>query len=124
MATGKDTNFDNAGRAVNVDLTYTVEAEQVAYIDGFLGLTNRSGDSGDTIALTADHQAYQFTVPTTLAVSKGDTVYVDVTDLTGHIPDDTAYSTSSGANKVALFKALEDKDANHCVTGILLPEGV
>ena len=124
MATGKSTYLDNGGSAVNVDLRYTVEAEQVAYVDGFLGITVRSGDSGDTIALTTDHQAYQFTVPSTLSVSKGQTVYVDVTDLTGHIPDDTAYSTSSGANKVALFKALENKDANHCVTGILLPEGV
>lgn len=123
MATGKSTHFDNAGRAVNVDLLYSVEAEQVAYVDGFLGITNNSGDSGDTIALTVDSQAYQFTVPSTLSVVKGNTVYVTIADLTGHIPDDTAYSTTAGVGKVALFKALEDKDVNNNVIGILLPEG-
>lgn len=124
MATGENTYFDNAGRSVEVDLTSTVAANQVAYVDGFLGISAQSGDSGDSVALLVDRQAYQFTVPSTLSVSKGDTVYVDVTDLTGHIPDTTAYSTSSGTNKVALFKALEAKDSSHNVIGILLPEGV
>lgn len=122
--TGEDTCLDNDGKSIDVDLSYTVLANQVAYIEGFLGITGRSGDSGDMIALNIDQRAYQFTVPSTLSVSKGDTVYVTVADLTGHTPDDTAYTTSSGAGNVALFKALEDKDANNVVRGILLPEGV
>lgn len=121
---GENTYLDNDGKAVDVSLLYTVDSMQVAYVEGWLGINNRSGNSGDAAVLTIDRRAYQFTVPSGLSVSKGDTVYIDMSDLTGHIPDDTAYSTTSGADKKALFKALEDKDANHVVTGILLPEGV
>ena len=124
MATGESTHHDNAGRSVEVDLTSTVAAHQVAYVDGWLGITAAAGDSGNSIALITDRQAYQFTVPAALSVSKGDTVYIDTTDLTGHLPDESGYATSSGANLVALFKAIEDKDANDNVIGILLPEGV
>jgi len=124
MATGENTYHDNAGRSVDVDLLYTVAAHQVAYVDGFLGISAADGDSGDSVALITDHQVYQFTVPTALAVSKGDTVYIDTTDLTGHLPDESGYAKASGANLVALFKAIEDQDANDCVRGILLPEGV
>ena len=126
MATGQDTWFDSGGEAVTVTLTSSVLGNnQVVYVEGWLGLSNRAGDSGDQIALTIDHNVYQFSVPAGLSVSKGDSVYVDVTDVTGHIPDDTAYSTTGGANKVALFKAVSDKDAtSHMVLGILLPEGV
>ena len=124
MATGENTYHDNGGRSVEVDLTSTVAAHQVAYVDGWLGIAAGAGDSGDSVALIADHQAYQFTVPTALAVEKGDTVYVDITDLTGHLPDGTGYAKASGSNLVALFKAIEALDANDHVIGILLPEGV
>lgn len=124
MASGQDTYFDNDGKSVDVTLSHTVDSDQVAYVEGFLGILVRSGDSGDAAVLNIDRRAYQFTVPSGLSVSKGQTVYVDITDLTGHVPDDSAYSTTSGANKIALFKALEDKDANHVVIGILLPAGV
>jgi len=123
MATGTSTHFDNAGRAVNVDLLYSVEAEQVAYVDGFLGITNRSGDSGDVIALTVDNQVYQFTFPAGLTAVKGDTVYIDTAQVTGHIPDEAGYSTSPGSGLVALCKLVEDKDASNNAMGILLPEG-
>lgn len=118
--TGKQTHFNSDGKAVQVALQYTVEAEQIAYVEGWLGRTNESGDSGDYIALNVGMAEYQFTVPSLLSVSKGDIVYVDITDLTGHIPDESAYSTTADGSKVALFKATSDKDANNVVTGVLL----
>jgi len=116
---GQWSEFESDGKAVNVTLSYTTPAKQVAVVEGFLGITNEAGVSGEVVALTQDRREYQFTVPSTLTVNKGDTVYVDTTDTTGHIPDDTAYSTTSGSNS-PLFKATSAKDANNCVTGILL----
>ncbi len=124
MATGDNTWFNSDGKSVEVDLLYTVTNMQVAYIEGFLGIAVGAGDSGDTVALTIDRREYQFTVPAGLSVGKGATVYIDTTDLTGHTPDDTGYATSSGANLVALFKAVTAKDGNNVCRGILLPEGV
>jgi hypothetical protein len=48
-------------------------------------------------------------------------------DVTEHVIPDSAYSTTSGAGKVALLKATADEVSygdNVMVTGILLPEGV
>jgi plastocyanin len=122
---GENTYFDNDGKAVNVTLSYETEALAVAYVDGFLGITATSGESGDEIALTIDRRAYQFTVPASLDVSKGDTVYIILANVDiDHEPPDDAYTTTSGAGRKALFKAIEDKDSNNVVVGILLPEGV
>lgn len=121
MTVGKSVYKESDGQAVNVDLLYTVEALQLAVVDGWLGVTMESGDSGDTIAMeVASGVERQFEVPSTLSVSKGDIVYIEVADLTGHTPDDTAYGTSAGAGKVAFFKATAAKDANDIVTGITL----
>lgn len=120
MAVGKQVHFESDGKAVNVNLLYTVEKGMVAVVDGWLGITGESGDSGDVIALIADDREYQFEVPSTLDVAKGAIVYLEVADLTGHTPDDSAYSTSAGSGKVAFFKATAAKDANNIVTGIML----
>lgn len=124
MATGDNTLFQSDGKSVDADLLHTVSANQIIYVDGFLGISVTAGESGETVALNIDRREYQFTVPAALDVSKGDTVYIDTTDLTGHIPDESGYATSSGANTIALFKATSDKDGNNVVTGLLLPEGV
>ena len=117
---GENSYLESDGKAVDVDLSYTVGKDQVAVVEGWLGVAMGSGDSGDTIALGVDDREYQFTVPSGLSVSKGDIVFIEVADLTGHVPDDTAYSTSAGAGKVAFFKATADKDANDVVTGVML----
>ena len=117
---GQNTYLESDGKSVSVTLSATVSKNQVAYVEGFLGITNLDGDSGDVISLSVDRREYQFTVPSTLSVSKAATVYVDVTDLTGHIPDDTAYYTATGSNRVALFKATAAKDSNNVVTGLLI----
>lgn len=120
MTTGAGSYLESDGKSVNVDLNYTVVKDQVAVVDGWLGICASDGESDDTIALIVDMREYQFTVPTTLEVAKGDIVYVEVADVTGHTPDDTAYGTTAGSGKVAFFKATAAKDANHCVTGIML----
>lgn len=119
MATG-DTFFESDGKAVNVDLLYEVSKGQLAVVDGWLGIAGADGESGDQIALIVDDREYQFEVPANLSVSKGDIVYIEVADLTGHDVDATAYGTTAGAGKVALFKATSDKDTNNIVTGIML----
>jgi hypothetical protein len=116
---GADTHLESDGDAVNVDLTATVTAKQVALVEGWLGITGTAGESGDTIALDISPREYQFTVPTALAVVKGDKIYIEVADLTGHTPDDTAYSKTAGAGKVLFFKATSDQDDNDLVFGIL-----
>jgi hypothetical protein len=112
--------LESDGKAVNVDLLYTVAKGAVIYTEGWLGLAGSDGDSGDTIALVCDDREYQFEVPAGLSVSKGDIVYITVATVTGHYPDDEAYGTSAGAGKIAFFKATADKDANNVVTGIML----
>jgi hypothetical protein len=119
---GEDTHKESDGRAVTVALSYTIESNMVVYAQGFLGISARSGDSGDSVALSIDRQEYQFTVPSGLSVSKGDIVRLDTTAITGtHIPPDAAYNKNAlSATNINLFKATSDKDANHVVTGILL----
>lgn len=117
---GAVTWFESDGKAVNVDLTATVAKGAVIVVDGWLGIAGAAGDSGDTIALVADNREYQFKVPAGLSVSKGDIVYITVATITGHYPDDEAYTTSAGAGHLAFFKATADKDAANIVTGIML----
>lgn len=119
MPSGELTYFESDGKSVDVTLSFTVEALQVAYVEGFLGIVNQRGDSGDLTSLNIDGREYQFTVPEDLALVKGDICYITVADLTGHIPDDTAYTNTAGAGKVPLFKATMDQVGTLC-TGILL----
>lgn len=117
---GSSTYFESDGKAVNVDLLYEVAKGAVIVAEGWLGIAGSDGDSGDTIALIADNREYQFEVPAGLSVSKGNIVYLTIATITGHYPDDEAYTTSAGAGKIAFFKATADKDANNIVTGIML----
>jgi plastocyanin len=112
--------FESDGAAVTVTLSAAVVKNQVAVVQGWVGITAAAGANGETIALVTTPREYQFTVPAALAVSKGDVVYLDVTDVTGHTPDSTALYTAAGSNRIRLFKATRAKDANNIVTGILL----
>ena len=122
MAAGDNTYFEGDGKSVEVDLTSTVNTGQLAYVDSWLGIANESGDSGDSITLSVDEREYQLTVPTALAVVKGEYIWIDVTDLTGHIPDSTAYYKATGSNRVRFFKATSDQDANDIVTVKMLQQ--
>lgn len=117
-----DTYYESDGQAVNVDLTYSVTARDLVVVQSWVGVAVETGESGDTIALDISGVERQLQVPASLSVSKGATIYLEVADLTGHTPDDTAYSTSSGAGKIALMKATAAKDASNIVTGIMFPK--
>ena len=113
---------DSDGHAVQRTLTATVGEHQLACDGVWAGINVEGGDSGDLRAWIVDDGIYQWYVPDALSVSDGDIVYLEIADITGNIPDDTAYSTSSGAGKIPLFKALEAKvtaggSGNHYVTG-------
>lgn len=118
---GETTYFESDGKAVNVTLNAgNVVKGAVIVADGWVGIAGEDAESGDTLALICDDREYQFLVPAGLAVAKGAIVYITVATITGHYPDDEAYTTSAGAGKVALFKATAAKDANNIVTGIML----
>lgn len=121
MATGELSYKESDGLAVNVNLLYTVAALQVAVVDGWLGVAMEDGESGEIIALDISRIERQFTIPAGLDPAVGAIVYIEVADLTGHTPDDSAYSTSAGAGKVAFYKATAAKDGNNVQTGIVLP---
>jgi len=104
----------NTGKALEVAFTSAVADGELAYIDGWLGMNVRDVESGDTGILDIEPAQWDVLLPTGLSLSKGDEIWVDVTDLTGHIPDDTAFSTSAGANKVRWAKAMTAQDG---VTG-------
>jgi hypothetical protein len=114
------TFFESDGKAVNVALLYAVAAGTVIYAEGWLGVAGESGLSGETIALIADDREYQFHVPAGLTVTKGLIVYITVATVTGHYPDDEAYTTTAGAGKWAFFKATSAKDTNNIVTGVMI----
>lgn len=120
---GENTYKESDGNSVVVALSYTVDKGDVVVAEGWIGIANADGDSGEQIALSVDDAEYQLTVPAGLTVNKGDIVYVTIADLTGHIPDDTAYTTSAGAGKVAFLKATAAKDANNVVLGIMIARG-
>ncbi len=112
--------FESDGLAVNTLATYTVAKGSLVYIESWLGIAGADADSGESVAVIVDDREYQFSVPAGLSVAKGATVYITVATVTGHYPDDEAYTTSAGAGKIALFKATAAKDANNIVTGIML----
>lgn len=115
-----DTFFNSDGKATDVTLTAAVIKGRVIVAQGWVGIAGENGAIGDTIALVCDDREYQFIVPAGLTVNKGDIVYITIATITGHYPDDAAYTTAAGAGKVALFKATAAKDANNMVTGTML----
>lgn len=117
---GSAGGLESDGKAVNVLLTATVVKGAVIVVEGWLGIAGGNGVSGATIALICDDREYRIKVPAGLTVTKGLILYITIATITGHYPDDEAYTTSSGAGKVAFMKITSDKDANNYVTGIML----
>ncbi len=116
-------HFESEGKSVTVTLTSTVAKDRVVVVQGWTGIANNDGDSGDSISLSVDNREYQVEVPSGLTVNKGDILYITVATVTGHYPDDAAFTTSAGSGKVAFLKATAAKDANNVVTGIMLAAG-
>lgn len=126
FATGGNTYLESDGNSVTVGpIVFDVASKQVVYISGWLGITSSSADSGEYVALDISPREYQFTIPSSLSVDPGDIVYIEVADTTAYVPDDTAYSKTSGAGKVAAFKATTAHytgadGASRIVNGILI----
>lgn len=120
MAVGDRTHRESDGKSVTVNLLFTVRSGQIAFVNNWLGIASRSGDSGQAVALNIERAEFQFQVPAALTVNVGDTVWVNPANRTGHTLNDNAYATSAGAGRVRLFKATSAKDSFNVVTGILL----
>lgn len=110
---GENTYKESDGLSVQVTLSYTTGARRVAYVEGWLGITHESGDSGDVVAMSIDEREYQLTLPASFAGAKGDDVYIDVSAVTGHIPNDAGYYKTSGSNRRRIFKLTSAQDANN-----------
>lgn len=102
------------GNTVEVDVTSSVAEGDLAFVQGWLGFVPRAQVSGETTALNIEDAEFDVILPTSLNLSKGDEVWVDTTDLTGHIPDSTAYATSDGGSDTKLGRCVTDQDG---VTG-------
>ena len=118
----KTAHYESEGLAIQRILVGSVAGVQLVSDGLWAGINNEAGVSGDLRAWSIDGGIYQFYVPDSLSVNDGDIVYLELADITGNIPEDTAYSITPGAGKIALFKALENKvTANgagkHYVTG-------
>lgn len=109
---------ESDGLSTTQTLSYTIRGDLPVFVNGWFGIPAKSGDSGDSVALAVEKCEYQFKVP--IAVANGDVVYITVVLVTEHEIPDAAYGTSSGAGKLALFKATGDQDANDYVNGIFL----
>lgn len=101
-----DVDYDSDGDAVDVQLTATLTANKLAYVQGWYGISKGSGDSGDYVALDVAQNVYQIVIPGTLDVSAGDTLYIDTAQVTGHIPDGAGYGTSSGGTNLPIGKVI------------------
>ena len=51
---GQNTYLESDGRSVAVTLSASVDKNQVAYVEGWLGIANQDGVSGDVITLSVD----------------------------------------------------------------------
>lgn len=118
---GSPTAFDGDGKAVNVTLTNgDVVKDAVIVVQGFLGIAGEDALSGETLALITDDRSYHVKVPAGLTATKGMILYITIATITGHYPDDEAYTTTAGAGKIAFMKITESKDANNVIVGHML----
>lgn len=104
------TDKAGSGRTINRTLEATVSLKQLVVDTHFVGISQATGVSGDLSAWLVDDGTYMLWVPDALSVSEGDVIYIERANRTGNIPDNDAYSTSSGAGKTPAFIALADKN--------------
>jgi hypothetical protein len=123
MAAGA-TTYNGNGDARNVDLLYTVTKNQVAVVGGQVGIMSNSGGSGDTVAMDVADDIRVIELPAALNASAGDKIFITVATVTGHTPDDAAYTTSAGAGKILLGILITDQDTNDLARIMRVGKGV
>lgn len=120
------------GKAVNVKLSYPVEKDNLIVVQGggvdtgsnhLIGFAGADGESGATVSIEIAYRNWDLEVPAGLTVNVGDTIYINPTSLTGHYPQDGAYTTTAGGSVVPLLWVTEPKDANNIVSGQLIIQG-
>lgn len=109
--------------AVNVDLLYTVAKDRLIVADGWLGVADANGESGEAISMSINDVERQIWLPADFAGVKGDLVFITVATVTGHYPDDAAYTKTAGAGKLLYAKLTSDQDDNDIATAIVLGKG-
>lgn len=120
MAVANAANKITDGKAIPVTLSSAVSNGDLIYVSGWLGIANDDGVSGATIGMTIEDFEYVFHVGSGINPQKGNIVYIDTTQLTGHLPTLAGYSLSSGSNLIRAFKATKNKDSNNYVRGRFL----
>lgn len=98
------------GNTVNVVATATINEGDLAYVGGWLGVVPRETDSGEQVALNIEYAEFDMLLPVGLNLSQGDEVFVDITDLTGNTPDDSAYYTATDTDRIKLGRCTTDQD--------------
>jgi len=100
MTVGKSIHRRSMARAVTLELDYTIEHDQLVLVDGTLGLSVDSGDSGDSVALEREPQVIDIELPSALysTLAVGDKLYVVAANVTGHTLDDDAYTKTATGN--------------------------
>lgn len=115
------THKESDGRSVTVQFSHSADAGMAVYVQQWLGITARSGDSDDYVALSIEGE-WQIDVGGTLDPAVGDIVYIDPSAISGaHIIPAAAYTTTAASN-IPFFKCTSTKDSNNIVTGILLQQ--
>lgn len=99
------------GKAVDVELTSTVEKDSPVYVDGFHGIAMTDGSSGDTIAIEIALREHEIEVGAGITATKGDILYIDSSGDITNTDTDTPF-----------MKVTVAKDANNIVWGILQPQ--
>lgn len=115
------------GLAIDLLLSYTVEAGEAVYILGWLGIVMTDGVSGDTRAIEIKPEERRFDIPNALNPAVGSIIYVDLDQVVGHSIPAAALSTSSSGNKRKLCKTTKLREGvadAYKVSGILLMEEV
>jgi hypothetical protein len=114
--TAKPTNgqdsFVSDGDAVDVTLNRATLKGKPGYFQGFHGMTQGAGSSGDLVALEISNREHELVVGSGVSAAKGAILYIHF--------DGTVDATAS--NGVPFLKVTVAKDANNVVWGVILPQ--
>lgn len=114
----------NTGKAADVTITSAVETGDIFVADGFAGINPRDAESGDTVAMNIEVAQFDVLLPASLSLTKGDSIWLNTADVTGHIPNDTAWGTSDGGAGWILYgRALTDQNSTTGQVNVLQLSG-